>query len=166
MSPASPPVARDFMNTEIHCLTPEMSLSEAVAFLLKHKISSAPVIDAGADRRLVGFISEADCLDHLSNEMFFGSPVMAHTVRTIMKRHPVCVEPGTDVFSLASVFVAHNHRHLPVIDGGRLLGIVSRREILKALDEYYRERTEHRDLEQFPPDLHEVMNMRFVARSI
>lgn len=168
MNAASPPVAKEFMNRDVHCLKSDMTLSEAVAFLLKHEISSAPVTEetGGSGPKLVGFLSEADCLEYLSNEMFFGSPVMRHTVQTMMKRHPVCVGPETDLFSLASVFVSHNHRHLPVVDGERFLGIVSRRDILRSLDEYNRDRMENRDFERFPPDLHEIMNLRFVTKSL
>ncbi|MGD9854564.1 MAG: CBS domain-containing protein [Planctomycetaceae bacterium] len=159
------PQARDFMTRHVHTISADASLAEVISFLDRHQISNAPVVeqDEGGHSMLVGFLSEGDCLEHLSNEVFFGSPFQAQTARTMMKRHPVCVEPETDIFSLASIFVSHRYRHLPVVEEGRLLGVVSRRDILKALDEFYREDQESRTLRKVPRDLREVINLRFVA---
>lgn len=159
------PQARDFMNRHVHTISADASLAEIVRFLERHKISNAPVVeqDEGGHPILVGFLSEGDCLEYLSNEVFFGSPFQAQTARTMMKRHPVCVEPETDIFSLASIFVSHRYRHLPVVEGAHLVGIVSRRDILKALDESYRKEQEGRTLKKSPRDLREVINLRFVA---
>ncbi|MCA8998806.1 MAG: CBS domain-containing protein [Planctomycetaceae bacterium] len=143
-----------------------MSLAEVTAFLRKHGISSAPVVDPESPqrKRLIGYISEADCLEYLSNEVFFGCPSQPQTVQTMMKRHPVCVGPETDLFTLASVFVSHGFRHLPVVEGDRLVGIVSRRDVLRELDSFYQERITDDALERFPPNLREVLNLRFLAR--
>jgi CBS domain-containing protein len=159
------PRARDFMTEHVQTVTPDMSLGDVVRFLDRHGVSNAPVVepDAQGNPILVGFLSEGDCLEHLSNEIFFGFPFQPQTARTMMKRHPVCVEPETDIFALASVFVSHRYRHLPVVQEGRLLGIVSRRDILKALDEFYRLEEENRTLKRTPRDLREVINLRFVG---
>jgi CBS domain-containing protein len=161
------PQAQQFMTRHVQTVSPEMSLGDLVHFLKRHHVSNAPVIEKTAEGRelLVGFISEGDCLAHLANEVFFGSPSQAQTVRTMMKRHPVCVEPEMDIFTLASIFVNHRYRHLPVVQEGQLLGIVSRRDVLQALDTYYREAIKDRNLDRFPPDLHEVINLRFVTKS-
>lgn len=160
------PLAQDFMVRHVHTVTPDMSLADVVKFLNHHHISSAPVVQADADGHplFVGFITEGDCLAFLANEIFFGSPSQPQTVETMMRRHPVCVEPDMDIFTLASVFVSHRYRHLPVVHENQLLGMVSRRDILKALDTYYREVIEERNVGRFPPDLHEVMNLRFVSK--
>ncbi len=160
------PLARDFMTTHVQTVSPDASLQDVISFLQQHRVSNAPVVDAGPDGRklLVGFISEGDCLEYLSNEVFFGSPAQPHTVRTMMKRHPVCVEPTADIFTLASVFVSHRYRHLPVVEEGRLLGIVSRRDILKALEGHYSRALENREAHRSPPDLRELVNLRFVGR--
>lgn len=167
MKSTDAPRTRDFMNRHVHTVTPGLSLAEVTAFLGKHRISSAPVVEEveGSGPLLIGYISEADCLEYLANEIFFGNPAMSQTVQTMMKRHPVCVTPETDIFSLASVFVSHRYRHLPVVEEGRLLGIVSRRDILKALDQYYRQELAEQGEERFPPDLQQLINLRFVSRS-
>lgn len=167
MTQQSAPQARDFMTRDVQTVTPDMSLQEAVQFLNRHHVSNAPVVEKGTDGRsmLVGFLSEGDCLEYLANEVFFGNPAQPQTVRTMMKRHPICVGATDDIFTLASIFVSHRYRHLPVVEEGALLGIVSRRDILKALETYYSHGLEQRELERFPPDLHELINLRFVGRT-
>jgi CBS domain-containing protein len=166
VSKASAPQAQDFMTRKVRTVTPDLSLGEAIAFLKRHKVSNAPVVETDPDghRILVGFLSEGDCLEHLSNEVFYGSPAPQQTVRTMMKMHPVCVEPDMDVFTLASIFVNHRYRHLPVADDGRLLGIVSRRDILHALNNYYQEAFKDRKSKKFPPNLKDLVNHRFILK--
>src|SRR5690606_8076991 len=89
------PLAQDFMTRHVHTVAPEMSLADVIKFLSQHHISSAPVMQAvqGGHAAFVGFITEGDCLAFLANEVFFGSPSQSQTVETMMRRHPVCVEP-------------------------------------------------------------------------
>jgi CBS domain-containing protein len=163
---AASPTARDLMTADVHCVPKSMSLKDVVAFLLSHKISNAPVVDeTAAGRVLLGFISERDCLDYLSNEMFMGSPAQPQTAETIMRRHPVCVSPESDVFSLASIFISHDYRHLPVVDHNHLVGIVSRRDVLLELEKMYAIWLETKNLERFPPDLKQLINLRFISRN-
>jgi CBS domain-containing protein len=162
------PQALDFMNRDVQTVSPDDSLEQVTNFLVSHKISNAPVVerDESGKRKLIGFLSEQDCLEHLSNELFHGRTEQARTARIIMKTHPICVAPETDLFSLASIFVSHGYRHLPVVDNEELLGIVSRRDILRALDAYYREYVIRNDMEHFPPDFSKVMNLHFFAKSL
>ncbi|MEX1096760.1 MAG: CBS domain-containing protein [Planctomycetales bacterium] len=161
--PQETPRAGDYMNRHVRTVSPEMRLDAVVSFLLEHEVSNAPVVEERDGRRvLVGFISEHDCLEHLSNELFYGSPSQPQSAATIMRKHPVCVEPDTELFTLASILVNHRMRHLPVVADGELLGIVSRADILKALDEYYREYVAGRERERHPPDIHELIHHRFI----
>lgn len=165
--PKDPPRARDFMNRHVRTIPPDMPLEEIVQFLQEHGISNAPVVDEQGGRRiLVGFVSEHDCLEHMANELFFGSPSQPQTAATIMRKHPVCVEPDTELFTLASILVNHRMRHLPVASNGQLLGIVSRSDILKALDEYYREYIAGRERERRPPDIRELILNRFIVSGL
>lgn len=160
------PNAESLMNRRIHTVTPEMTLSEIVQSLTKHKVSCAPVVNEteSGQKALIGFVSEQDCLEYLSNEMFYGNPGTPQTGATIMKKHPICISPDIDVFALSSIFVQHGMRHLPVIDAKHcLLGLVSRRDILIALGRFYDENDDKWRLEHFPPDLHLIMNHRFIV---
>ena len=159
------PKASELMNRHPFTATCDMSLLEVVRMLLEHKVSNAPVVqDSNDGKQMVGFISEKDCLEHLSNDMFFGNPSQQRTAESIMRRHPMCVSPDDDVFSLASVFVNSQHRHMPVVKDGKLLGIVSRRDLLKTLEHYYELWLNQHNLDYFPPDLRQLVNLRFVSR--
>jgi len=156
------PVAADFMNRRPKTVPSELSLDEVVSFLLQHSISNAPVVETSAhEQQLVGFISERDCLEYLSAEAFYGSPAPPHRAETIMRRHPICVAPDTDLFTLVSVFISHDYRHLPVTEGNKLVGIVSRRDILRALDNHYREYSDTGPKKSTRPDPSRLSSYRF-----
>lgn len=156
--------ARDIMSADVQTVTPDATLSEVVSILLHHRLSNVPVArNTESGKTLVGFVSEGDCLEHLSNELFYGCPSPAQTAATMMQKHPVCAAPDLDLFSLSSIMVHHRLRHLPVVDGDRLLGIVSRRDVLAGLDTHYRQATQRNEKRRFPPDLHQIVNHRFVV---
>lgn len=160
--PARAPTAGDFMNREVHCLSAETSLTGAIEFLQRYGISSAPVVETRDGKRvLLGYVSERDCLQYLISAFYFAAPAPDHTAFTIMKRHPLCVGPDTDPFALASIFIHHGYRHIPVVEDGALLGIVSRRDILKALNAYFQSAERERDHLHHPPDFGEIVNHRF-----
>lgn len=166
MTTQTVPTAQDIMQTHVHTVEPEMHLSDVVASLLKHKVSNAPVVQhEGKKQRLLGFISEGDCLEFLAAELFYGNPAPPQSAQTIMKMHPMCVEQDKDLFTLTSIFTSHRYRHLPVVEQDYLLGIVSRRDVLRSLDRYYRDWSSAKDSQRSPVDVHKIMNLRFLARS-
>lgn len=150
------------MNRHVHTVRADMPLGDVVRFLVEHKISNAPVIDPERKgQHLVGFVSERDCLEILSNEEFYGSPAPPHRAETMMRKHPICVAADTDIFALASIFVNHGYRHLPVTEDSQLLGIVSRRDILRALDKHYQQYCADNTKRRTPVDLMQLVNHRF-----
>ena len=159
------PTAEVLMNRKVKTVTPEMPLHELIVFLLENQVSCAPVVEEGDEsRHLVGFVSEADALDRVSNSMFYGTPRPPETVQTCMKRHPVTVSPDIDAFTLASLFVNHGYRHLPVVDDAhQLLGLVSRRDILQAVHEFLQAKSAEYESEHFRPDLQKIINHRFIV---
>lgn len=163
----SPPKASDFMQTDVQTVTAEMTLDEVVQHLLKHGLSNAPVVvreRIDGPQRLIGFISERDCLSALAQESFFGSPAPQQTARTVMRGSPACVTPETDLFAVAAIFINHHYRHLPVTENGHLLGMVSRRDVLRAVDDYYRKYGNAKLKERFHPDTHLLMYHRFMSQ--
>ena len=126
--PNKPSVA-DYMATDLHTLSPELDIRSAVDFLLEKRISGAPVIDSAG--KLVGVISEKDCLRLLAvghdHERASGS------VGDFMTREPATVPSTMDVYFAAGVFLTRPYRRFPVVDEGVLVGQISRRDILKAV---------------------------------
>jgi len=156
------PKTADFMNTNVVTVTPETTLMDAARLLFEKGVSNAPVISSEqSPRKLVGFISERECLEHLSNEMFYDNP--DRTVGSIMRIHPVCILPDTDIFTTGSIFSQHGYRHLPVVENGALVGLVSRRDILRALFALY-DREAKQGAEKYTrPDLTKIINHRFIV---
>jgi Mg/Co/Ni transporter MgtE len=111
---------------------------------------------------LIGIISEKDCIEYLSNEVFYGNPDV--TARHMMHRFPLCVAPETDIFSMATIFTQHGHRHLPVVKKKQLLGIVSRRDILDGLFDFHRKVAKAKSKDKSPLDYHELVNLRFIIK--
>ena len=125
------PVVRDFMTSPVITVTADMEAHEAIGLLLKHRISGAPVVEMdGMDKRLVGIISEKDFLAILTGGAFYDQE--PSKVADFMKTECLTVEPDTDLFTVADIFMKVHYRRLPVVEDGRLVGIVSRRDVLNS----------------------------------
>jgi CBS domain-containing protein len=128
--PAQPTVA-DFMVTDLYTLSPDTDIRDAVDFLLEHKISGAPVVDqSGA---LLGVISEKDCLKLLAKGA--DHQRVAGTVAEYMTTHPETIPSHMDIYFAAGMFLNRSFRRFPVVDEGKLVGQISRRDILNSLQQ-------------------------------
>ncbi len=158
------PRAADLMTRQVETVTPDLTLPQLVDFLLKQKISNAPVVEnRDGGKFLLGFVSECDALEHMSNEMFYGRPESQQTVATCMKRHPICIDEQVDAFAIASLLINHGFRHVPVVDQQHFLqGMVSRSDVLKAIRDYHQIIDRLSDSGRFRPDLQKIMNHRFI----
>lgn len=124
------PTARALMTRPV-TLTPDMPIIEAAERLLQHSISGAPVIDE--EGRLLGLLSEFDCLRAVASaEYAMDGHDAAETVADLMTRTCHTVPPDLDLFGVAHAFVSLRVRKLPVVDGEKLLGQISRRDTLRA----------------------------------
>jgi CBS domain-containing protein len=151
------------MIRKIPTISPDATNSELCELLLREGVSDVAVVTAGeGGTELVGVVSERECLEHLGNELFYDTP--DPKVSLVMRRHPLCVTEDTDIFSLISIFTAHGFAMLPVVDGGELVGVVSRRAALEGLAEYRRKVGAQTDAVRNPPDLAKLSNMRFFVK--
>lgn len=161
----APPKVSSFMRTNVKTVSPEMTLDEITKFLLSHQLSNAPVVESSDEGDfLIGFVSERDCLAAMAQEDFYGSPNPQQTARTIMRSSPICVSPDSDLFSVASLLINHGYRHVPVADQGKLVGLVSRRDVLKSVMEYGHRYGQERLRERFRPDPSELINLRYLVK--
>lgn len=130
--------AVEIMTADVVTVARSMNILEAAELLIRSRISSAPVVDVDFTRNLlVGFVSEKDLMQCYASGQFYADPGLR--VETVMRPHPVCVRPETDLFTLAAIFMQHGFRHVPVAVGQILQGMVSRRDVLAALLADYRE---------------------------
>jgi CBS domain-containing protein len=122
---------REIMSRSLVTLRPEMRVMEAAALLLKHGISGAPVVDEAGG--LLGLLSEFDLLRAVAaSEYEMDAHDAIEVVGDLMSREPFTVTPDMDLFSLAHEFVTMRVRRFPVVEDGRLIGQVSRRDALRA----------------------------------
>jgi CBS domain-containing protein len=112
-------------------IRPEQTLREALGVLAQHSIGALVVTDTRS--ALVGILSERDIVrEAVRNERFFDLPVSA-----IMTREVITGQPHDDLNAVATTMTNKRFRHLPVLDGGKLIGVISLGDIVKAQrDEY------------------------------
>lgn len=128
------PIARDIMSTRLVTVRPELAIFDAMRILLRNKISGVPVVDA--DGAMIGMLSELDCLKVLASGEFYDDDHSEEgTVRDYMTEAARSVGPEVDVYTLAEYFVHHGVRRLPVVSGPNLLGQLSRRDVLRTIEE-------------------------------
>lgn len=124
----TPFLAKDIMVTRLVTLSPGMDVYDAIGLLLKHKISAAPVVDS--DGRYVGVFSEKCCMSVLVEAAYQNMP--ASQIDPFIDTEAHTTSEETDLLSLAQVFINTDSRRLPVLRSGRLVGQISRRDVLKA----------------------------------
>jgi CBS domain-containing protein len=120
------------MTEEVLVIRETQSVAEAIELMVRSRISGAPVLNA--DGKLVGVISEFDCMKALAASSFYhdGLPTMSD-VSDLMSRDLHTVTPDTDVFTIAHMFIKHRIRRVLVVEDGRLRGLVSRRDVLRLM---------------------------------
>lgn len=156
------PTAADIMTAAVVTLDRGVGLLEAAERLLKHKVSNAPVVAwEGTRPKLLGFVSEKDLIQCYASGAFHRDGTL--TVGEIMRLHPVGVKAEADLFTLAALFMQHEYRHLPVLKAGELVGIVSRRDVLRDLLAHYHAWETQDPAERHAPDLEGLFAHRFVV---
>ena len=120
--------ARDFMVTRLVTLRPDMDVIQAVRLLLKNRISGAPVVDS--DGTYLGVFSEKCSMSVLLDAAYEQLP--SNEVRAFMDTEAQTIQPDTLLLSIAQVFLLTPYRRLPVLENGRLIGQISRRDVLNA----------------------------------
>jgi CBS domain-containing protein len=124
--------ARDYMATNVVTFTADMDVLEAVEWLLDYQISGAPVIDE--QHQLVGMLSEKDCLKTVLSAAYHDD--LGATVGELMTAGVETVDADTSIVELAELFLKTNRRRYPVVEEGRLVGQISRRDVLKAFERF------------------------------
>ena len=130
-------LVRDILSDKgklVHTCGPDDSLADVVDLLVGHNIGSLVVLDEG---EMVGIITERDILRASAATR---GPLEFLSVRERMTRCPVVAAPQHDVSDVMCVMTERRIRHLPVVEGGHLIGIISIGDTVKAQhDELCRE---------------------------
>lgn len=122
----------DYMTKRLVTFTPQTNVVEAMGMLLDKRISGAPVVDA--DGALVGILSEVDLLEVVIQDSYYNES--AGIVADYMRTEVETVEPECDIYSLAERFRQQHRRRYPVVKNGKLVGQISRRDVLRAAQDF------------------------------
>lgn len=112
--------------SDVATIGPGATVATLIADLATHNVGALPVVDGG---ELVGIVSERDVVRRLHAG---GADLLTGSVRDIMSTSVTTCGPGDAVVDLARIMTAGRFRHLPVLDGGELVGIVSIGDLVKA----------------------------------
>ena len=120
----------DIMSSQLVLFTPEQSIHDVMQAFVKHRISGGPVVDNKGI--LIGVISEADCMKEISDSRYFNMPILDKSVGHFMTEKVDIIESNMSVFDAAAKFSKSSRRRYPVLQNGRLVGQVSRKDVVIA----------------------------------
>ena len=122
--------AKDIMTSTVITADEDMLVTDVIKLLLRWHISGLPIVDS--DGQLVGIITEHDVLN------FALSGHAADTKASeVMTMNVVTYSPDTLVVEVINFFAAHRVRRVPVVDSGKVVGVISRRDIVRYMDQMY-----------------------------
>ncbi|RBM37137.1 CBS domain-containing protein [Vibrio tarriae] len=119
----------DYMTLQAVTFSPDMSLSAALEKVVRSDNMGGPVIDA--KRHVIGFLSEQDLLDKLVHASYHCQD--AHLVSDCMHKEVLSVAPETSIIELAAMMKVGKPKMYPVVSDGKLVGVITRRDVLRAL---------------------------------
>src|ERR687887_889773 len=130
---------REIMTAAVVTVTPRTGLKQAAALLVERGFTALPVVDDQG--RLAGIVTEADLmpLESVPDPRTHilppgaGHPAVAGTVAEVMTPKVVTLAPDADAADAARLMLAHGLRSIPVSADGRVVGIVTRRDLLRVL---------------------------------
>jgi CBS domain-containing protein len=143
---------KDIMTRDVITVAPDMEISQAVKLMLEKRVNGLPVVDETG--KLVGILCQSDIISQqkkLPIPSFFTfldgfitlsslksiekevRKIAATIVAEAMSREPVTVRPDSSLETVAALMVDKNFHTLPVVEQGRLVGIVGKEDILRTL---------------------------------
>ena len=120
----------DYMSTKLITFKPEQCVLEVMNVLIKKKISGAPVVNE--NNELVGIISEGDCMKQISQSRYYNQPLEDVKVEEHMAREVETIDGEMNVFDAADKFLNSRRRRFPIVKDGKLVGLISQKDVLKA----------------------------------
>jgi len=130
--------ARQIMTSPVLTVRADTTVREAATLLLENRITAAPVLDAGGE--LIGIVSESDLVvDRFGHDPrnqvrpVQDEPPGPQTVGEVMTTPVIALGPSADAADLAETMLGSDVRSIPIVEGATVIGIVSRRDLLRTL---------------------------------
>ncbi len=155
---------KDIMSTDLMTLTPNQEINEAVDALVQSQVSGLPVVDEENDHRLVGMLSEKDCFS-----LFTGGPNSKNFnhVHDYMTEKVMTVLENASIMEAIGLFLHSHYRRLPVIDGyGKLVGLITRKDVLKAAHFECRECADLPNTKECVQAMKDKVNFEYLLASV
>lgn len=118
------PIIRDIMSADVFVTDPDATLTQVADAMLRRRFGSA-VVSSGS--MILGILTERDLLRAAAA----GADVTSARVSEWMTADPITAEPTMDADEAIEVLMSHGFRHLPVLEGGALVGLVSLRDLVR-----------------------------------
>ncbi len=125
----TPSSVKNYMAKDLITFSPETNVLSAIRTLIKHKISGAPVVDETG--WIVGIISEFDCLKPILESSYHND--MGTHVKNCMTKNITTINANASLMDAATLFLNNGWRRLPVVENKKLVGQISRIDILRAV---------------------------------
>ncbi|RUR40923.1 CBS domain-containing protein [Vreelandella populi] len=125
----TPHTVRDIMSRDCYRVSPATSITNLAQGLALHRLPGAPVVDSSD--RLIGFISEQDVIGRVLDCLYHDHETPL--VHELMRQEVLTTTPNKCVTDLAQEMMGNKPKVYPVVEQQRLVGIVTRRDILLAL---------------------------------
>lgn len=121
---------KDYMTRKLITFSPDQSINEVMDIILKQRVTGGPVVDG--NKRLIGIISDTDLMQVISDSRYHNMPVGNRTVAEYMSTQVSTIDAQADIFDAAARFLKTGHRRFPVIEEGKLIGQISRMDVIIA----------------------------------
>ena len=125
---------RDYMSRNVVKLRPEMEILRAVHNLIDGRVSGAPVVDEGDT--VIGMLTERDCMKVVLNAAYHQEH--GGLVKEFMATGIEVMAPETSIVDAAKNFYEKRYLRYPVVDNGRLVGVISRSDVMRAMGDYWK----------------------------
>ncbi|MDF1831878.1 MAG: CBS domain-containing protein [Porticoccaceae bacterium] len=124
---------REYMRTP-RTVKQNATVADAAQVIIDNRVSGVVVVDDTG--QLVGMLSELDCMQAIVSTVYNGGTPGAEIVRDVMTKEVTVNRPSEDIISVAAEMVKHKHRRRPIVDNGKLVGQISCRQLLRAINDF------------------------------
>ena len=123
--------ARQMMDTRTHAVSVELPIRDAIDVLIDEGVTGIPVVGSGG--QVLGVLNEEHCLKLIAEgDEKFDEPT--GTVAAYFDASVPQVSPDMDIYYVAGMFLRESvHRRFPVVEDGKLVGVITRKDVLRAL---------------------------------
>jgi len=119
---------KDIMSTDVVSVQPDTPVTRAVELLIENDITGLPVVEPSG--RLVGIVTEKDLIGVLC-----GQDAPSGTARDYMTDDVISFDEDDDIIAICECLISNHLRRVPILADGKLVGIISRRDLIKYIME-------------------------------